>query len=298
MEMIVLMSSYNGEKYLREQIDSVLAQEQCDVALLVRDDGSKDGTRKILQQYADQGKLKWYDGPNLGPQRSFIDLLLKAPEADCYAFADQDDVWLPEKLHVAAEKLRAFDGPALYFSQTQMVDEVLNVLPTPQLTPALTFPEAVMYAFVSGCTMVLNKKMRDFVCDNLPKEMPMLHDFWCYNVAQAINASVVFDETSHILYRQHSNNVLGLNDSIVGEWKKRVARFFDGSMAQRSRNARILLDTIGDIMPEDNRRQLQMFVKGKESLVTRMKMIFGDTFRSGNKKTNVLMKVSMLMNKY
>ncbi|MBQ4399872.1 MAG: glycosyltransferase, partial [Alphaproteobacteria bacterium] len=104
--VLVLMSTYNGEKYLKTQLDSILAQQGVNVQILVRDDGSSDGTLPILQAYAAQGKLTYYTGPNLKPAKSFMDLIYNAPQADFYAFADQDDYWLPEKLICAVNKLK------------------------------------------------------------------------------------------------------------------------------------------------------------------------------------------------
>lgn len=91
----VLMSTYNGEKYLKEQLDSILNQEQVDLKLLIRDDGSTDGTVNILKEYENSHtNIKWYSGLNLGCGKSFFQLVLDAPKSDYYAFVDQDDVWV------------------------------------------------------------------------------------------------------------------------------------------------------------------------------------------------------------
>ena len=97
------MSTYNGQKYIRQQIDSILQQTNVEVNLLVRDDGSKDDTIKILDEYKQEGKLTYYTGPNLGPQLSFLNLLNNCPKADYYAFADQDDYWEKDKLSTAVK---------------------------------------------------------------------------------------------------------------------------------------------------------------------------------------------------
>lgn len=99
--ILVLMSTFNGEKFIREQIESILAQENVNIKLLVRDDGSTDKTLDILNEYKNKGKLNYYIGKNLGPQLSFMHLLQNAPYCEYYAFADQDDVWLKDKLSTA-----------------------------------------------------------------------------------------------------------------------------------------------------------------------------------------------------
>ena len=95
-KVLILLSTYNGERYIKEQIESLLKQENVKVSILVRDDGSTDGTINILNEYQKQGKLKWYTGENLKPAKSFMNLVENAPEYEYYAFCDQDDVWLKD----------------------------------------------------------------------------------------------------------------------------------------------------------------------------------------------------------
>src|SRR5574344_1284030 len=101
----VLLSSYNGEKYIKTLLDSVLSQENVDVDLLVRDDASSDTTIDILQSYQAKKQLNLLQGENMGPARSFLFLLQHSHDANYYAFADEDDFWEKEKLSVAIEKL-------------------------------------------------------------------------------------------------------------------------------------------------------------------------------------------------
>ena len=104
----VLMSTYNGEKYIREQIESILNQKKVKVHLLIRDDGSQDSTIEIVKEYANKyPNVSVYAGKNIGIGNSFMELLRNAPEADYYAFADQDDVWLDGKLERAIELIKA-----------------------------------------------------------------------------------------------------------------------------------------------------------------------------------------------
>ncbi|MBR4115330.1 MAG: glycosyltransferase, partial [Bacteroidales bacterium] len=111
-KVCVVLASYNGQKYIREQLDSIAAQEGVEVSLLVRDDGSRDATQEILEQYQNAGALRWYTGAHLNVAQGFLELLRNAPEADYYAFCDQDDVWLPDKLAAAVAMLKQ-ENPAL-----------------------------------------------------------------------------------------------------------------------------------------------------------------------------------------
>ena len=103
------MSSYNGEMYLDEQLESIVAQKGVMTDILVRDDGSSDHTCDILDQWQQKTSLRWYSGENIGPARSFMDLLRQSGDSCYYAFSDQDDYWLSDKLKVAVDKLESYD---------------------------------------------------------------------------------------------------------------------------------------------------------------------------------------------
>lgn len=94
----VMISTYNGEKFLKEQIESILSQTNVKVKIFVRDDGSVDGTRNILNDYQNKGKLTWYCGNNLKTARSFLDIVKNVPKDSYYAFSDQDDVWKKKQI--------------------------------------------------------------------------------------------------------------------------------------------------------------------------------------------------------
>ena len=133
MKAAVLMSTYNGARFIREQLDSILDQTgEFELDLWVRDDGSTDGTKDILNDYESRGLLRWYTGENLGPAQSFLDLVRRTLGYDWYAFADQDDFWMPEKLSWALETLEKIDAArenaVLYFSNAELADEALSPL--------------------------------------------------------------------------------------------------------------------------------------------------------------------------
>lgn len=294
----VLLSTYNGKRYMRELIDSVLAQEGVTVDLLVRDDGSTDGeTQKILDEYQSQGKLTWYQGGNIKPARSFMQLLQDSHDADYYAFADEDDYWKPDKLITAVNKLEQYGKlPALYFSRTQLTDENLHPIPSPVINPLLTFGESLVYKFIPGCAMVFNKELRDIVNFYKPSFIPM-HDIWIYSIALAIGAKVVFDPTPHILYRQHGDNTIGQGQGEMHEWHRRLERF-TGHAHERYRQAKELYDGYADFMPESNEDMLHTFVEAKHSLVKRIKLAADKRFRCSDRRTYRLFKLAVLLNIY
>lgn len=293
----VLMSTYNGEKYLTEQIESIISQKDVNVNLLVRDDGSTDQTLTILREYQEKGALTFYTGENLGPQRSFLHLLQHAPQCDYYAFADQDDVWLEDKLYSGIKEICSYDNqPALYTCQTQMTNQQLERIPTPQLHPCCTFGESLVYAYASGCTMVFNNALRTIITSYQPSFIDM-HDWWIISIATAMKAHVVFDHNAHILYRQHSRNVKGLNDTKFKEWKQRIQRLLHKQQI-RYHSALELYKGYYTLFPQESKDLIDLFIMSKKSFKHRLRLLMDSRYKCGDKKTWVLFKLSVLLNTY
>lgn len=225
-KVCIVMSTYNGEKYLKEQVDSIMAQKDVYAILYVRDDGSSDSTVSLLKGL-DSGIIV-EEGKNCGAKTSFLKALSEAPEAEYYAFADQDDVWDEDKLITAIQKiqeeeLRTQKRYVLYCGRTRLVDENLNVIATNNTSTSTT-----VNGFLrgqprkpAGCTMVLNKALRDEIVQYMPTVFPM-HDAWVYNVCLAIGGSVIYDPYPHINYRQHGNNAVGGKRGIFDSIKRRT----------------------------------------------------------------------------
>lgn len=293
----VLMATYNGEKYIKEQIDSILKQKEVIVNLLVRDDGSKDSTIEILKEYKSKGLLDFYTGENLGPQLGFMYLLQHAPDNDYYAFADQDDFWFEDKLVTAIKMIEHNNHiPSLYLSQTQLTDEHLNPKQSVIVNPLNTFGESLIFKFAGGCTMVLNHKLRERISDKIPSVMPM-HDIWIYTFAHAINAFVVFDKMPHIFYRQHSNNAVGQGQGFVYEWKQRFHRLISQT-DERYTQALELKNCYSEFIPKNNLDLLNEFLNGKKQFCKRLELIFNKDLRCSDKTTQILFWVNLLLNKY
>ncbi len=293
----VLMSTYNGERFLHQQIESILRQDEVDVVLTVRDDGSTDKTCAILDEYQSQGLLTWYSGDNLGPARSFMQLLKDADEADYYAFADQDDFWKPEKLKVAVHQLEAApDQPALYFCQTCLTDQDLNPLPHQiPISPLLTYGESLVYQFVGGCTMVLNPLLRKAINHYHP-EVLYMHDVWIYSTCLSIGGKVFFDKQSHILYRQHSSNVIGQGNKLT-EWKRRINRITTGQHA-RYNTALELLRGYENQMPQANFQLTKAFIEAKRNFITRLKLLYDNRLNTANIATSRAFRIALLFGTY
>ena len=176
--VLVLMSTYNGDKYLEQQIKSIIEQEKVNTEILVRDDGSTDNTIKILDKYQKCGYLQYYKGDNIGPSKSFMDLISHIKNASYVAFSDQDDFWKKDKLIVAVEKLRNINVPAFYNSVVEVVDEQL-------VSKGKIYGSKKIYNFatqcsrnnVVGCSVVINRRLIELVTKYTPNHISM-HDQW------------------------------------------------------------------------------------------------------------------------
>lgn len=217
MKIVVLLSTWNGEKYLRQQITSILAQKvDGTVEILVRDDGSADNTARIVDELND-GRIRMLCGPNLGAKRSFMALLQEAMQIDAeyVAFADQDDIWLPGKLQRAITQLQDGSGPALYCSALQLVDEELHPLDTYRFPEMPRFESSFLANCATGCTCVINREMLNRLASQPNMDEILMHDWWLYLVAAAFGR-VVYDSESYILYRQHAANQIGMRTGWAG----------------------------------------------------------------------------------
>lgn len=225
--VLILLSTYNGEKYLREQIESLIAQEDIYIKILVRDDGSNDDTLLILQEYKDKGVLDFYTGGNLKPARSFMELIFKAPEADYYALCDQDDVWDKHKVSVAVKKLKCQIKPALYYCAMNIVDQNLNkygyYFREESKSKSLEY-SCLFGDEIAGCTMVLNKKLMKAIRIYNPGFITM-HDGWIHRICLCVNGEVIGDSNAYIQYRQHGRNTVGMNKRSLSQqyekWRRK-----------------------------------------------------------------------------
>lgn len=207
----VLLSTFNGTRYLPELLDSIRAQQYPDVALSVRDDGSSDGTVGLLERSLSEcPDASLTAGTNIGAGASFLTLLRSVNPAVSYAaFCDQDDVWLPGKLSAAVAALEALQGPALYCSAVQLVGEDLSKLRVHRrCVRGPSFENALVENIATGCTILLNRPGIDLLASRVPHEF-LMHDAWSYLVLSGCG-KVLYDRQPWVLYRLHSSNTIGV----------------------------------------------------------------------------------------
>lgn len=274
----VLMSTYNGERYLRVQIDSILKQAEVRVTLFIRDDGSKDNTVKIIKTYTEKENVRfWNDTGNLYSGLSFMKLLKKVvktePEFDYYAFADQDDIWLEEKLISAIRKIGDSESPVLYGSNQIIYQDGKKNGFRYKETPDLSFMGQIAISHISGCTMVMNSALAKTVvslpCPNKQFLKVRCHDTWIYLIA-CITGKVNYDENSFILYRIHENNVVGIRKI---DLKVRIDRVRNGTTKRlRSNTSKYLLEAFPQTDFKD-RQYVEMIANYQNSLADKIRLI-------------------------
>ncbi|MCG2594752.1 glycosyltransferase family 2 protein [Ramlibacter sp. XY19] len=221
MRVVVLMSTYRGERYVREQIVSILDQLPPEGRLIIRDDGSPDGTLAIIQGLSQgDARIEVIPGKNLGFVASFLALIALAPtDAEMVMLSDQDDVWLPDKVQRAWDCMsRSGAAPTLYCSRLQLVDKTLRPIGLSPLWPRKpSFANAVTENVVTGCTAALNPAAVALLREHGDLRRIYFHDWWLYLVVSAFG-QVHFDAKPTILYRQHQGNAIGMGAGWSRYW--------------------------------------------------------------------------------
>lgn len=220
MNILVLMSTYNGEQYLQEQLDSILKQEIIQVNILIRDDGSNDRTISLIKRniQSHPNRIFLIQGENLGYARSFTKLLeiaaKKYPDYDYYAFSDQDDVWLPQKLFRAVSKLEEAKieiphSPLGYCSNLTSVDSRLHIIreKVRAKIDEINDISILLNPMCTGCTMAFNLKAIQLYVENGHSYLKY-HDY-LMGIICFFLGKLVYDDESYIYYRQHGGNQIG-----------------------------------------------------------------------------------------
>lgn len=207
------MSTYNGEKYLEDQINSIIDQSYSNWHLYIRDDGSTDNTVSIIKHYTNIDSRITFFNPdkiqNVGVTSSFMNLLNNI-EADYYMFSDQDDYWKKNKIEICMEKAEQSAGPICVFTELQVVDKDLNEIELMNKGEIWSdFPHFLFGNCVTGCTMLINNKLKSIIKINKTNFNNIyLHDWWIALICSAFGKLIYIDKPT-ILYRQHGDNTEG-----------------------------------------------------------------------------------------
>ncbi|MCR5640341.1 MAG: glycosyltransferase family 2 protein [Lachnospiraceae bacterium] len=277
-QIAILLATYNGEAYLRELLDSLENQTQVNFRVYVHDDGSRDGTNEIIDEYQQRFPERYVrvEGPTgLGSKRSFL-YLLEQVEADVYFFCDQDDVWMPDKVQMEVDTLTELSlhgaSPQAVFCDMQVVDANCKLIAPSFLDymgrsgTQLRYTQILIDNPAAGCSMAFNRALRD-CCLPLPNmDHIEMHDAWVMMMA-AVYGEIGFISTPLVAYRQHGENVLGAKtESGVHKILRNVDAIFTGSFAREKRkfieiSRRLAAEVLTrDALPQDVREVLEGYL--------------------------------------
>lgn len=263
----ILLCTFNGAPFLREQLDSIAAQTHADWTLWVSDDGSSDATLDLLRAWSETrpaGQVELLSGPRRGFAANFLSLSCQSQiNADYFAFCDQDDIWEADKLERAVSWIRSVpdEVPALYCARTRLVDAAgAEIGLSPLFTREPGFGNALVQNIGGGNTMLFNAAARNLLRMAGPDVAAVAHDWWAYILVSGCGGVVFYDSYPTIRYRQHGGNLIGRNSGC----KARLARIlmlFKGRF--RGWNERNLdaLSAVDLPLTQENRALVERFAE-------------------------------------
>lgn len=298
-KVIVIMSTYNGEKYVKQQLDSLLEQTYQNIEIYVRDDGSSDDTIEILKEYEKNNKIHLELGENCGFIKSFFMLIKNAPESDYYAFCDQDDIWKKDKIELAVAKLKKTDQakPALYFSDYDYYDQEMNYVGRCKShKKGPSFRNALVDCISLGISSVINKT----ACDIMKQHVPLHccgHDWWAYMLCAGMG-TVIYDKTCTVNYRRHAKNVspggMGFIQFQIWRIKKFIVNdYFSNVREQLGEYQRLY----GEYLSQEDQKVLSLFTDGCNSSKVIIKKLFFPHFFRQKLSDEIMLRVIFLLRK-
>ncbi|WP_131782189.1 glycosyltransferase family 2 protein [Legionella gresilensis] len=270
LKVIILMCTYNGQRYLAEQLDSIANQTHHNWELWISDDGSNDQTINIIESYQSRyaGKIYLFKGPKQGFAKNFLSLVFRADKSsDYYAYADQDDIWDLSKLERALNQLerKPRSIPALYCSRTRLINEQGQEIGfSPLFNKPSGFRNALVQNIGGGNTMVFNDAAAILIKQTKKNSFLIAHDWWTYLLVTGAGGEIIYDVYPTVNYRQHQANLIGGNKGLRARLS-RIKRMFQGHLKQWiDQNIQALLP-IEAILTEENRLILHQFIAARNA---------------------------------
>ncbi len=300
--VLVIISTYNGERNLVRQLDSIFNQIGVNVSVFIRDDHSVDNTVEIINNYIIDNPdkdLSYIVGENEGYAKSFWDALCLSPEADYYAFSDQDDVWKEDKLIKTIQPMEdsEYSGPKLSYckmirsdTNLNVLEEQVNVLIPRQLTKKITLTQTYNY----GAATIINKEAKSLVCRCWPKQNDIPHDLWVGAVCYWFGQIYYVDEELYYWIRY--------NTSVTGEGTKKSGVKYRIKKSIRKQSypnfSDELLRYYSDLLLDEDEHFLRLLSMCKKKIVYRIKLLFDKDFKRINRGGTVALKIGVLLGWY
>lgn len=271
-KVAIILGYYNGEKYISEQLESILDQTHPFWHIFIFDDSSEKEINLEIIKINQKIPIKISVGlreKNIGFVNNFLNSLSLINEPFKYfAFSDQDDVWHQNKLQRAVASLEQHpqEQPVLYCARTAITEKNCNISlgTSPLFKKPPSFANALVQSIAGGNTMVFNKAARDLIVSSSSKTEVVSHDWWCYQIITGSGGIVVYDQEPCLRYRQHSNNLVGANNS----WKARFMRIvglFQGRFRHWNNINLSALIKHKELLTPENQIHLDRFVEARRS---------------------------------
>jgi len=274
----ILLGARNGAKYLPAQLNSFRKQVFKNWSLWVSDDGSTDETREVVANFIAQSCINGHllSGPQQGFCANFMSLVVNPRiQADYYAFSDQDDVWLDDKLMRATQWLQSIEAdiPAVYCSRTRLTDStgVVNGF-SPDYEKVPGFGNALLQNIASGNTMVFNHRARELLSKAAGAPM-VVHDWSLYQIVTGCGGTVFYDRQPTVLYRQHNNNVIGNGMSPLRRLQNFIAAHGGRTAQWNDQNRQVLACVSENLTPEAKQSLATFSAIRDNSVLNRLRLM-------------------------
>lgn len=305
-KIAVLMSTYNGEKYLADQINSLLGQEieNSTLDIFIRDDGSKDKTIDVLNMYKKDNHIHIDFGENVGPAKSFMYLVTNTPSNyDFYFFCDQDDVWDKNKITLQVNELIKHEtcSPQIVFTNARIVDENLNIISKRNVY--VEVPPTDMYScsvagIMLGCTSAFNRCLFEYMktIDVINMKDVIMHDLFALNLCLAVGGSVNYFNYPTISYRQHSNNAIGVSYGLINKIVEYIHHIFRREKKSISSQAKMLLRLYENEMTSVALSWYILLARYPDSFSSRIKVALSKKYKLHPRHFSMKIRIGILLN--
>lgn len=268
LKVAILMATFNAQRFLAMQLDSIAGQCWPEWEIWISDDGSQDESLAVIRAFQQRwgtDRVRLLAGPRKGFAENFISLVCNpAIQADYYAYADQDDIWESDKLRRALHILAARERgqPAMYCSRTRLINENNHEIGlSPLFKKEPSFANALTQCLGGGNTMLFNQAARDLLME-AGRVNVISHDWWTYLVVTGCGGCVIYDKYPSVRYRQHADNLIGCNKGLahiltrLGKlWRGEFSRWIDCNVSA--------LQQINKKLNQENSRRLRRFIQAR-----------------------------------
>lgn len=289
-KVVIFLATHNGAEFLTEQLQSYRDQTHSNWELLVSDDGSTDRTVQIVEDFgkALPQKVSVRNGPGREFWRNFLAMVrLEGVDGDFFAFSDQDDIWMPEKLARAVEWLETIpaDRPALYFTRTALIGRHGALIGfSPLFSRSCSFPNALVQNIGGGNTMVFNRSAKALLAETPGDITLVAHDWWAYQIVTGSGGVSRYDLWPSTKYRQHGNNLIGSNAGFSRRYT-RLRGLMRGRFSAWNEVNVAALNRMRSHLTHSNRATLDFFAEARQGRFPRGQYLL---WRSGIYRQSVL----------